>query len=199
MKAVLAEVPTQLVDLRKRTGADQRDEMWDGVLHMPAMPINEHQDFAVELLIYLRRNWARPCRAKIFHEVNLASVGGWPDDFRIPDLLLLSRKRLHIDRGKYFEGAPDAVVEIHSPGDESYDKLAFYEELAVPEVWIIDRDTKEPGIHGLKRHRSRQQPRSAAGWLRSPAIAVEMRSSKRAKLVIRMAGDNSTKEEIPED
>lgn len=199
MKAMMVEVPEQLVASRKRTGADQWDEMWNGVLHMAAMPINKHQHFAVELLVYLRRYWARPRRARVYHEVNLASVGGWPGDYRVPDLVLLSKERFHIDRGKYFEGAPDALVEIHSPGDETYDKLPFYEELKVPEVWIIHRDTKEPEVYVLKRGRYRKQPRTAAGWVRSHGIGVEMRAGKNGKLVIRMAGDDATREEIPED
>src|SRR5262245_26995673 len=199
MKAVIAEVPAQLLDSRKRTGADQWDEMWNGVLHMPPMPNYYHQDLASALQGYLQRRWALPLRAKVLHEINLASQGGWPDDYRIPDLLLLTRARFHINRGEYLEGAPDVVIDIHSPGDETYEKLPFYQKLGVPEVWIIHRDTKEPEIQVLKRQRYRKQPRTAAGWVRSPTIGVEMQPGKRSKLIIRMDGDDATREEIPED
>jgi Uma2 family endonuclease len=101
---------------------------------------------------YVRGYWARPRKAKVFHQVNLESVGGWPNDnYRIPDLLFLTPARFHIDKDEYFEGWPDGVVEIYSPGDESYEKLEFYRDLGVPEVWIIHRDTKEPEIYLLRR------------------------------------------------
>jgi hypothetical protein len=44
MKAVMSEVPADLLAWRKRTGADRWDEMWEGVLHMPPMPNLEHQE-----------------------------------------------------------------------------------------------------------------------------------------------------------
>ncbi len=34
MKAVMASVPEHILEWRRRTGADQWDEMWEGVLHM---------------------------------------------------------------------------------------------------------------------------------------------------------------------
>lgn len=64
----------------------------------------------------LRR--ARPHGAKVYHQINLCPPGGWPDNYRIPDLVLLTPARFSIDRNAYFEGASDAVVEICSPGGE---------------------------------------------------------------------------------
>jgi Uma2 family endonuclease len=189
---------SEVLEWRKQTGADQWDEMWEGVLHMAPVPTNPHQDLAGDLLTYLKIHWARPRKAKVFHEVNLASIGGWPRDYRIPDLLLLSRDRFDIDRGEYFEGAPDAVVEIHSPDDEAYEKLPFYADLGVPEVEIIHRDTKVPEIHVLKRGRYRKK-RAAGGWVRSPGIGIEMRAGKKGKLAIRLAGNDATREDLPED
>lgn len=198
MKAVLSEVPQTLLKARKRTGADLWDEKWEGVLHMPAMPLIEHQDLAGELQSWLRKYWARPRRAKVYFQVNVAPVGGWPDDFRIPDLLLLTKKRYGIRKGKYFEGAADVVIEIHSPGDESFDKLPFYADLGVPEVWIIHRDTKEPEVFLLKRGRYVPQTVSG-GWMRSPSTGVEMRATRARKLAVRMDGDDATLEELPEE
>jgi Uma2 family endonuclease len=200
MKAVMLDVPEHILEWRKRTGADQRDEVWDGVVHMPPMQNIEHQDFEGALEVYLRLRWARPRKAKVFHEVNLAAPGGWPNkNYRIPDLLLLTPERFHINQDDRFEGAPDVVVEIHSPGDESYEKLPFYAELGVPEVWIIDRDTKEPEVYLLKRGRYRKQRPTASGWVRSPATGVEMQPGRPGKLAVRMAGDDTTWEDLPED
>jgi Uma2 family endonuclease len=199
MKAVMPSVPPEFVEQRRRSPAGQWDEMWEGVLHMAPMPHTDHQDLAGDLQTYLKLHWARPRRAKVYHEVNLAPVGGWPDDYRIPDLLLLSRARFSINRGRYFEGAPDAVVEIHSPGDEAYEKLPFYQKLGVPEVWIIHRQTKAVEVHVLKRGRYRKQRPLAGGWLRSPGTGLELMAGKPGKLAVREAGDDNTREDLPED
>jgi Uma2 family endonuclease len=199
MKAVMPVAAEDVLALRKRTGADQRDEMWQGVLHIPPMPINEHRDLAGDLQPYVKLHWVRPLKAKVFHEVNLASPGGWPDDYRIPDLLLLTRDRFAINRGKYFEGAPNLVVEIRSPDDESYEKLEFYAELGVPEVWVIHGTTKEPEVYLLRKTRYRKARPDASGWLRSPGTGIELRKGKSSKLAVRLAGDDSTREDLPED
>jgi Uma2 family endonuclease len=182
---------------RKSTGADLRDEMWDGVLHMPPMPLNKHQDFSGDLRDYLKHYWARAIRAKVYPEVNLASIGGWPNDYRIPDILMLTRKNFGIDKGTHFEGPADGVVEIHSPGDEAYEKLEFYAKLGVGEVWIIHRDTKVPEIYLLKNGGYVKQ-RAVAGWVRSPLTGLEMKKGKPGKLAIRKVGDDSTRADLPE-
>ncbi len=74
----------------------------------------------------------------------MASPGGWPNDFRIPDLVLLTPETFSIDHDEYFEGSPAVVIEIRSPGDESFEKLSFYARLGVSEVWVIGRDDKVP-------------------------------------------------------
>jgi Uma2 family endonuclease len=199
MKVVMPSLRPEIVAYRQRTGADKWDEMWEGVLHMPPMPSYFHQELEGSLETYLRVRWARPRRAKVCHQVNLASVGGWPHDYRIPDLVLLMPDRFDIIRGEYLEGAPNVVVEIRSPGDESLEKLSFYAQLGVPEVWIIDRDTREPEIHLLKRGRYKKQRPTASGWVRSPATGIELRRSEAGKLAVRLAGDESTREDLPEE
>jgi len=199
MKVVMPTILPEFVDWRKRTGADRWDEMWEGVLHMPPMPNREHQDLEWSLETYMRLRWAPGRGAKVYHQINVAPIGGWPKNFRVPDLVLLLPQRFAIDRNEYFEGAPDVVVEIRSPGDEAYEKLPFYAGLGVPEVWIIDRDTKEPEIHVLKRGRYKQQAVRADGWLRSPGTGVELRVGRPGKLAVRLAGDEASRQELPAD
>jgi Uma2 family endonuclease len=198
MKAVMPAVPPEFLELRKRTGADQYDEMWEGVLHMAPVPNRMHQDLEWALETYLRLAWAPPRQAKVYHQINVASLGGWPNNYRIPDLVLLLPERFAVDRNEYFEGAPSAVVEIHSPGDESYEKLPFYAALGVPEVWIIDRDSKTPEVHALKRKKYRQV-KPVGGWLLGPETGVELARGQGEKLAVRIAGDDATRQELPED
>ena len=199
MRAVMPEVPPDILAWRKRTGADTWDEMWEGVLHMAPVPNREHQDLEWAMETYLRLRWARPLGNRVYHEINLASPGGWPNNYRIPDLLLLTPERFGIDHNEYFEGAPDVVVEIRSPGDESYEKLAFYAQLGVPEVWIIERDSKAPEIYVLRAGRYMQRAAGAAGWVLSDVTGIELRIGRPGKLAMRLPGDDSTREDLPED
>ncbi len=198
MKAVMPSVPPGILEWRKRTGADQWDEMWEGVLHMAPNPNCEHQDLEWSMETFLRRH-LKPRRIKVFHNINLASPKGWPDDYRCPDLVIFGPERSGIDFDVYLEGATDVVVEIKSPGDESEEKLPFYAKLGVPEVWIIDRDTKEPAVLSLQGGRYERKGPGADGWVRSDFTGIDLRAGPRAKLAMRLLGDDSTLEEMPED
>ena len=162
---------------------------------MAPMPNREHQDLEGAMETYLRLRWARPQGTRVYHNINVASPGGWPNNYRIPDLVMLTPERFGIDRNEYFEGAPDAVVEIRSPGDESYDKLEFYAQLGVTEVWIINRDSKTPEIYILRMGHYTQQAANADGWVLSTVTGIELRAGSPGKLAMRLAGDESTREE----
>lgn len=198
MKGVLCDVPQSLLDDRRRTGADRWDELWDGVLHMTPSPSREHQDFQDELRTWIRNHWARPLGNRVHREVNLCLPGGWPSDYRIPDLMLLDPPRFAIDKNAYFEGPPLVVIEIHSPGDESYEKLDFYAELGVPEVWIIHRDTRKPELYALKNGEYAAVAADAEGWHVSRATNIRMKSRRTKKLVFQYADDATTAEILPE-
>jgi Uma2 family endonuclease len=136
----------------------------------------------------------------VYLTVNVAAEGEWPGNYRIPDLVLLTPDRFDIDREEYFEGAPTVVVEIRSPGDESYEKLPFYTDLAVPEVWIIDRDTKQPEIRRLGQRQYSLATPDEDGWITSPITEVQMRpeSQDPTRLAIRIRGEPDTQRTIPE-
>jgi Uma2 family endonuclease len=199
MKAVLPEVPQFILDWRKRTGADMWDEMWEGSLHMAPSPSRAHQDFAFELESWLRRHWARPRGCRVHGAVNVAPPGGWPGDFRIPDLVLLTPDRFAIDHNEYFEGPPTAVVEIRSPGDETMEKLSFYAALGVPEVWVFDRDSKVPAIYVLGDNDYAEQPVGADGWIDSIVTDVQVRSSRERRLGIQIKSNETTRATLPEN
>jgi Uma2 family endonuclease len=198
MRAVIAVVSEDFLAQRKRTGADRYDEMWQGVLHVAPVPTRAHQDFEFHLESYLRSFWAPSRDGKVYHQINVAPVGGWPSNYRVPDVVLLLPQRFAIDRDEYFEGAPSAVVEIHSPGDESCDKLPFYFDLGVPEVWIIHRDTKAPEIYVPGRKKYRLQRANGSGWIKGPQTQVELKHAAPDKFAIRVNGDDTVERELPE-
>jgi len=198
MKAVMSEVPQHILDQRARTGADRWDEMWEGVLHMPPMPNREHQDVARDLMIWLETKWARPLGNRVHGPINLASPGGWPNNYRIPDLVLLIPDRFGIDRNEYFEGPPTVVIEIRSPGDETIEKMPFYARLGVPELWIVDRDTKAPELYVLEKGEYQEQSPGTDGWLESAATGIRLRAEPDEKLAIQLGENPQTRQVLPE-
>lgn len=193
MKAVMPDV----LAYRRRTGADRWDEMWAGVLHMPPAPNRAHQDLSYLLENWLRKHWAASIGGRVHHEVNVASPGRWPHDYRIPDLVLLKPDRFHVDRNEYFEGAPTAVVEIHCPGDEAYEKLDFYAELAVAEAWIIDRDSRRPEVYALAGGQYVQLEPNAEGWLAGGATGIWLRAVEGQKLQLQLGQARSSRITLP--
>ena len=198
MKAVMLDIEPGIVEWRRRKGADRWDEMWDGVLHMPPMPNRSHQDLELDLGAWLKTNWARPRGNKVYPPINLALPGRWPEDYRIPDLVLLTPDRFHIDRNEYFEGGPTVVVEIRSPGDESYEKLSFYAQLEIPEVWIIDRDTRRPEVFRLSDAGYQSVAVDGDGWIISGVTAIGMRA-EHGKLAITLVDDPASLRFLPEE
>src|SRR5438552_18892285 len=106
-----AEATDHILAWRKKTGAHQWDEVWEGVWHFMPSPNREHQDLEFALEAYLRQFWAKPRGAKVHHQINVAPPGGWPGkNYRIPDLVLVSPQRFAIDCNEYCEGPPHVVV-----------------------------------------------------------------------------------------
>jgi Uma2 family endonuclease len=122
-----------------------------------------------------------------------------PTDFRIPDLTFVAAGHesvFHQDgvRG----GGPDAVIEIRSPEDETYDKFPFYAAVATREVVVIDRDTKRPEIFRLAGAQFVALQPDGDGWLGSETMAVRFRalSSSPPRLRIEDMLDPSSQAEI---
>jgi len=113
---------------RRAKGLDGRDEVWEGVLHVAPHEHGRNGAVASELQALLRP----PARAAGLLAGGSFNLGA-PTDFRVPDL-------------GWHRGSPDAlyfdtaalVVEVLSPGDESYRKLDFYARHGVEELWIVD-------------------------------------------------------------
>lgn len=64
---------------------------------------------------------------------------GVDGDYRVPDSSYFTPDLLS-ERG--VEGPAALVVEVRSPGDESYAKLPFYAELGVAEVLVVHPATR---------------------------------------------------------
>lgn len=196
MKAVMTEIPWYISEWRRRTGADRYDEVWTGVLHMPSSPNREHQELTFKLAMWLWQNWAEPSGSQVHQQLNVAEPGTWPNNYRIPDIVLLTAARFEIDRNEYLDGGPDAVIEVRSPGDESDEKFDFYAKIKVREVWIIDRDSKQPEIFELRGDEFQVKSPSAEGWMQSIVAGAEMRADD-GKLAIQLIQQPKTLKRLP--
>lgn len=143
MPTLVLDPPPQalkaLQESRRRSGLDRFDEIWEGVLHMVPAPLGEHADISQQLAELL----GPPARAAgLWPTMSEFNLGDSETDFRVPDGGV-HRKR---PRGVWHPTAA-LVVEIVSPGDESWQKLPFYAAHKVDEVLIVD--PPERTIHWL--------------------------------------------------
>lgn len=108
------------------------------ITYMPA--VYAHQDIVLFLAAILRQF------ASLFNLgvviVAPFEVKLWPDGpAREPDVLFVSQANQANLTSKRYEGGPDLVIEVVSPGSVRTDrvtKFAEYEQAGVKEYWLID-------------------------------------------------------------
>jgi Uma2 family endonuclease len=162
--------------LRRRTGIDRWDEIWDGVWYMTPAPTFEHQRMLDRMIRFLGDHLESTKRGVLVSGINvLEQAEGW-NNYRIPDLTFVAAGREGIFcQDGVRAGGPDAVIEIRSPGDDTYEKLPFYATIGTREVIIVDRDTKQAEIHRLVGDALTRLEPDSEGWLRSEAMQVRFR------------------------
>jgi Uma2 family endonuclease len=121
-----------LIERRRATGADLYDEVWDGDYVMAPAPRPDHGIVDDELAAILRP-LARAAGLIGSGPLNL----GERNDYRVPDRGLHRRVPTTT-----FVPTAALVVEIVSPGDETWRKLDFYAAHGVDELVIADPDTR---------------------------------------------------------
>jgi Uma2 family endonuclease len=175
MRAVIVHLREEELADRRSKGLDRWDEMWQGVLHMTPAPSLEHQRIVDELIEFLRPRLRNTGRGRLVSGINVFRDSLAAGDYRIPDLTFVADGRTEILRHDGARGAPDAVIEIRSPEDETHAKLPFYAALGVGEVIVCDRDTKAPEVFRLAGTRYQPMPADSDGWLVSNALGVRLR------------------------
>jgi hypothetical protein len=149
-----------LLERRRRLGQDLFDEVWEGVLHMNPALHSQHGRLEWQLAGIL---------APLAASAGLRSLGqfnlGEEGDYRVPD-------------GALVRPGPDAVylataalvLEIVSPGDETWEKLDFYAAHGVDELLIVDPQQKTVswmGARGRRVQASEAKPADRAGCRRA--------------------------------
>jgi Uma2 family endonuclease len=159
MRALVLDPPSagleQLLERRRRSGLDRLDEVWEGVLHMVPAPGHAHASVTQQLAELLGPLARTAGLEPTMGEFNL---GESEHDFRVPD------------GGLHRSGAagvwhPTAalVVEIVSPGDETWEKLPFYAGHDVDEVLIVDPAERE--VHWLALQEGEYRPAKRSGLI----------------------------------
>jgi Uma2 family endonuclease len=93
-----------------------------------------------------------------------------------PDLVFVSRERLHILTGQNIQGAPDLVIEILSESTRRSDegpKLALYERFGVREYWLAKPFLKTVTVFRLEKgryHRTAELSAQARDFLSTPLL-----------------------------
>lgn len=134
----LIDVPASVLAERERLGLDTRDEVWDGILHMNPPPKYAHSRVQMQLFRRLDR-LASIEGLEVHVELGLFNPAhATYHDYRVPDLVVF-RPELISERG--IDGPAAMAVEVRSPGDDSFEKLPFYEAMGVGEVLVVDRSS----------------------------------------------------------
>ena len=152
-----------LLERRRRWGADTHDEVWAGVLHVTPAAHGRHGELQMAVMELLGPP-ARAAGLTPTAEINL----GEKDDFRVPDGAL---QRL---RARLYYPSAALVLEVLSPGDESWEKLPFYAAHGVEELLIVD--PHERAVHWLALREGQYLPiaRSALVNLGPEELAAQI-------------------------
>jgi Uma2 family endonuclease len=156
MRAVVLDPSTaafeELLERRRRSGLDRFDEVWDGVLHMVPAPSGPHSSVEWQLARLLG-----PLADQAgLHPGGQFNLGEGEHDYRVPDGGLHREPPLTT----WYQTAA-LVVEIVSPGDESWEKLPYYASHGVDEVLIVDPTARSVDWLGLRDGEYRPIARSS--------------------------------------
>lgn len=131
----------EILAARAEQPLSQYDECWEGMTVVPPAPNNQHYQMQMRL--------AEACSAVIDWDAGDKAVPGgnvtdrdkgWMTNFRIPDVIVHLAGGRAIDRGPYWLGGPDLVMEVISPGEDPQAKFDFYAAVGCREVLILERD-----------------------------------------------------------
>lgn len=157
---------SKLLERRRRSGLDRLDEIWEGVYHMVPAPSHAHASIEAQLVRLL----GPAADAAGLEATGQCNIGESEHDFRVPD------GALHRP-GAAGTWHPTAaiVIEVVSPGDESWEKLPFYAAHRVDEVLIVDPQQRSVSWLALKDGAYETSKRSGLVDLGAEELAGRLR------------------------
>jgi Uma2 family endonuclease len=122
-----------------------RYEAIGGALHVSPPPKMPHQWVSAKLFAALSDLLVQPGYGVLFY-APLGVEFPETEEGVQPDIVFVTRERLHILREDGIQGPPDLVIEILSPSTARRDrtvKRQLYERHGVAQYWIVDIDAKQ--------------------------------------------------------
>jgi hypothetical protein len=164
-------IQREIVEARRKSGDDERDEMWDGILHWVEPGDRAYralQDRLVSALHSLTANRRLRISCGRLFDPEVADSS----NYRVPALIVHD---LAATSRRGVEGKARLVVEILQPESEALDKIAFYSRVGVAELLIVD-----PCTAGIRHWLSvagdlTEVPLDADGRCRLTALPVALR------------------------
>lgn len=184
MRAVLVGAPESIVEDRRRQGIDKQDERWDGEWHFVNPPKRWHGRLDLDLLLVLAP-LARHAGLEAYGDgTGIFADPEW--EWRVPDQAY-ARAEDGVDEGLT---SAQLVVEIRSPGDESYAKLSFYASRSVAEVLIVHEDRRAE-LHRRRDDGSYSLVDDGAGSATSAVLGARFTTVEGPRLRIDWAEDSA--------
>jgi Uma2 family endonuclease len=158
MRALILDPPSagldELLERRRRSGLDRFDEVWEGVLHMVPAPSHAHGSIEAQLLMIL----GPAAHAAELEPTGQCNLGESEHDFRVPDGALH-----HPGASGTWHPTAALVIEIVSPGDETWEKLPFYAAHQVDELLIVD--PQQQAVHWFALQAGEYHPVQRSGLI----------------------------------
>jgi Uma2 family endonuclease len=123
----------------------------------------------------------------VMHEAGRYRPGAERTDYRVPDLVYARPEHVS-ERG--VEGRAELVVEVLSAGDETYEKIAFYAEMGVQELLVIDPATARVELF-LTAEGLPEQASPATGTVTVQALGVTITPGPGGRLRLDWVGGNA--------
>ncbi len=195
MKVVILDASESMIEERRHAGSDRRDEMWEGVYHMVPPPNEEHQVIVDGLFVHLSVYFAKHKLGVLRTIKGVREAGNPKLNYRVPEWIAIraGREGMLKKRSSYVDDGPDVVLEVRSPGDETDEKLPFYERVGVREVLIIDPETRHVELYRLRSGKLKTVSAAADGWIHCEGLHAQFKRSAKSKgssaLLIRLELD----------
>ena len=126
-------------------------EFWDGVEVVSPIPNNEHQELVLNLMVPLYDTVRTTGLGRVFPGVNVSDrAGQWEHNYRGPDVVVYLDTNPAVDHGTHWQGGPDFLIEIASPGEDPRAKFDFYAKVKTREALIVNRDPWSIELHRLR-------------------------------------------------
>lgn len=172
----------ELIENRQRRGLDHHDEVWNGIYIVNPLANNPHQGLVCSFCTVFSAVVVPPKGGQVLPGANVSDrQEGWEHNYRDPDVVVVLKNGHAIDCGTHWLGGPDFLVEVHSPGDQTEEKIPFYSQIQVQELLIVHRDDRHlrllhyDGRSLVEVGRSDEQN---AQWLTSKVLPLAFRWKK---------------------